>query len=121
MVPKRFERRMNVGAVAGVHDLRAMNAVSGRAASSIHASKASRPWSASRAATATGRIRCRNRSKYSRNSSRPTVRPPPARLTLMSGTASGWILRMTAMENISVPTSSDKTSLSLPSRYHRRM
>ena len=42
-------------------------------------------------------------------------------LTLMSGTASGWILRITEMENISVPTSSARTSLSLPSRYHRRM
>ena len=30
------------------------------------------PRVASRAATATGRMRCRNRSKYSRNSSRPT-------------------------------------------------
>ena len=49
------------------------------------------------------------------------MRPRPARLTLMSGTASGWIRRMTEMENISVPTSSARTSLSRPSRYHRRM
>jgi uncharacterized membrane protein len=41
--------------------------------------------------------------------------------TLMSGTASGWILRMTEIENINVPTSSARTSLSLPSRYHSRM
>ena len=39
----------------------------------------------------------------------------------MSGTESGWIRRMTAMENMSVPTSSASTSLSRPSRYHTRM